>query len=38
MFESWLDGLIFGIIMTFFTGLITCIIARANLKNINFKA
>jgi hypothetical protein len=34
MFNSWLDGLIFGVIATFFTGVLVSIIARADLKNI----
>jgi len=38
MFDSWLDGLVFGVIITFFTGVITSIIARANLKKMNLKA
>lgn len=34
MFGSWVDGLIFGIIATFITGVITSVIARADLNNI----
>lgn len=33
MFYSWLDGIIFGIIGTFFTGIIACVVAKYDLKN-----
>lgn len=34
MFISWVDGLIFGVIATFITGVITSVIARADINNI----
>ncbi len=35
MFVSWVDGLIFGIIATFITGVITSVVARADLNSFN---
>ncbi len=35
MFLSWVDAVVFGIIATFFTGVIVSIIARADLKTMN---
>jgi len=34
MFLSWVDAVVFGIIATFFTGVIVSVIARADLKTV----
>lgn len=38
MFESWMHTVVFGIIVTFFTGLIASIVARADINQMNKKA
>lgn len=38
MFQSSLDAVVFGVIVTFVTGTITALIASANLKNMKNKA
>lgn len=35
MFESGFDGIIFGVIATFFTAVIASIVAKFNLENYN---
>ena len=34
MFLSWVDAVVFGIVVTFFTGVITSVVARADLKSL----
>lgn len=41
MFESWFDAVIFGVIVTFIVGVVTSVVAKANvnkMKNKNAKA
>ncbi len=38
MFLSWVDAVVFGIIATFFTGVIVSVIARADLENVKSKS
>ncbi len=38
MFDSWLNGIIFAIFVTFFTGIIASIVARVNLNKMKSNA
>lgn len=35
MFHSWVDAVIFGVITSFFTGIIVSIITRVNVNKMN---
>jgi len=34
MFDSWLNGIVFGIVITFFTGVIASVVARVDLNKM----
>ncbi|MBU7005356.1 hypothetical protein Ga0451573_000260 [Peptococcaceae bacterium DYL19] len=38
MFLSWVDAVVFGIIATFFTGVLASVIARADLKTVKSRS
>jgi hypothetical protein len=35
MFQSWLDAIIFGVITSFFTGIIVTLVTKFNTKKMN---
>lgn len=38
MFESWIHALVFGVIVTFFVGIITAVIAKVDINKMNNNA